>query len=28
MMLYGCEAWRIIERNRKALEAAEMDAIR
>jgi len=26
--LYGCETWRITEKSRKALEAAEMDAIR
>jgi len=27
IMLYGCETWRLTERNKRALEATEMDAI-
>jgi len=28
MLLDGCETWRVTERSRRALEAAQMDAIR
>jgi len=27
VMLYGCKTWRLTERNKRALEATEMDAI-